>query len=56
MFKTNQRFEVGNVCVVRRKLNKGRLDKASASSWSAEIFIKVTNVTANVEAWQKNIR
>ena len=33
---TNQRFEVGDR--VRRKLNKGKLDKASAPSWSAEIF------------------
>jgi hypothetical protein len=31
------------VCV--GKLNKGKLDKASAPSWSAEIF-KVTKVTA----------
>ena len=36
MFKTNQRFEVGDR--VRRKLNKGKLDKASAPSWSAEIY------------------
>ena len=43
VFKTNQRFEVGDR--VRRKLNKGKLDKASAPSWSAEIF-KVTKVTA----------
>ena len=42
VFKTNQRFEVGDR--VRRKLNKGKLDKASAPSWSAVIF-KVTKVT-----------
>ena len=41
VFKTNQRFEVGNR--VRRELNKGKLDKASALSWSAERF-KVTGV------------
>ena len=41
VFKINQRFEVGDR--VRRKLNKGKLDKASAPSWSAEIH-KVTGV------------
>ena len=41
MFKTNQRFEVGGR--VRRKPNEGKLDKASAPSWSAGMH-KVTGV------------
>ena len=57
VFKTNQRFEVGDR--VRRKLNKGKLDKASAPSWSAVIF-KVTKVTTKrgtvAEKYKRNAK